>query len=80
MSLTIPDSVTNIFTEAFCFCIDLTSVTIPDSVTSIGGSAFLGCSKLTSVTITANDGNAENVKQMMINEGVSSGITWNMPS
>jgi hypothetical protein len=37
--------------EAFCDCINLTSVTIPDSVTSIGGSAFSWCSSLTSVTI-----------------------------
>ena len=49
--LTIPDSVTTIGTDAFCYCRSLTSVTIPDSVTTIGAGAFNGCSNLTSVTI-----------------------------
>ena len=48
---TIPDSVTSIGYEAFCYCGSLTSVTIPDSVTSIGERAFYNCSSLTSVTI-----------------------------
>lgn len=64
----------------FIGCSSLTSVKIPDSVTNIENSAFNFCTNLTSVTITANGGNAENVKQMMINAGVSSSITWNMPS
>ena len=74
----IPDSVTSIGWAAFDNCSGLTSVTIPDSVTSIGDGAF-NFTSLTSVTITANGGNAENVKQMMINTGVSESITWNMP-
>ena len=77
-SAMIPDSVTSIGWAAFSNCSGLTSVTIPDSVTSIGDGAF-NFTSLTSVTIMANGGNAENVKQMMINAGVSSGITWNMP-
>ena len=66
--------------SAFQWCDGLTSVTIPDSVTSIEGDSFEGCSGITSVTITANGGNANNVKQMMIDAGVSESITWNMPS
>ena len=49
--LNIPNSVTNIGTNAFYNCRGLTSVDIPDSVTSIGGYAFSGCTGLTSVTI-----------------------------
>ena len=79
-SMAIPDSVTSIGNGAFSGCSGLTSVIIPDSVTSIGNKAFLGCNRLTSVTITANGGNAENVKQMMISAGVSSDIAWNMPN
>ena len=79
-SVMIPASVTSIGTYAFYNCSGLTSVTIPDSVTSIRYRVFYGCSGLTSVTITANGGNAENVKQMMIDAGVSSSITWNMPN
>ena len=55
------------------------SVTIPDSVTSIGDHAF-AATNVTTVTITSNGGNAETVKQAMIDAGVDSDITWNMPS
>ena len=77
--VTIPDSVTSIDTYAFAGCNGLTSVTIPDSVTSIESDAFFECFDLTSVTITANGGDAANVKRMMIAAGVSEDITWNMP-
>ena len=78
-SVTIGNGVTSIGDWAFSSCFGLTSVTIPDSVTSIGNDAFEG-SGLASVTITANGGNAENVKQMMIDAGVDESITWNMPN
>ena len=39
-SVTIPDGVTSIPSDAFSYCSGLTSVTIPDSVTSIGYEAF----------------------------------------
>jgi hypothetical protein len=80
-SLTIPNSVTNIGHDAF-WGSGLTSVTIPDSVTIIGSDAFYGCSGLTSVTIVATGkpgANASSVKQAMIDAGVPSNITWNMP-
>ena len=51
LSVTMPNSVTNIGFSAFNGCEDLTSVTIPNSVTSIGDYAFADCSGLTSVTI-----------------------------
>lgn len=50
-SITIPDSVTSIESQAFESCSSLASVTIPNSVTSIGDEAFERCSSLTSVTI-----------------------------
>jgi hypothetical protein len=51
ISVTIPDSVTNIGNNTFNGCTSLTSVTIGNSVTSIGTYAFSGCTGLTSVTI-----------------------------
>ena len=50
-SVTIPDGVTSIPSDAFRYCTGFTSVTIPDSVTNIGNSAFYECNGLTSVTI-----------------------------
>ena len=49
--LVIPEGVSSIGYEAFCYCTSLTSVTIPDSVTSIDSSAFSNCTSLTSVII-----------------------------
>ena len=50
-SVSIPNSVTTIGTNAFNGCSGLTNVTIPNSVTTISSNAFIGCSGLTSVTI-----------------------------
>ena len=52
ISITIPNSVTNIGYYAFFNCSSLTSIIIPNSVTSIGNGAFFKCSSLTSVTIS----------------------------
>ena len=50
-SVTIPNSVVRIGSDAFSGCNGLTSVTIPNSVTIIGNYAFSYCDELTSVTI-----------------------------
>jgi hypothetical protein len=50
-SYTMPDSVTNIWHDAFDDCASLTSVMIGNNVTSIGYDAFYGCTGLTNVTI-----------------------------
>ena len=50
-SVTIPNSVTSIGEDAFCWCRNLTSVVIPNSVTNIEKSAFHSCINLTSITI-----------------------------
>ena len=52
-SVTIPNSVTNIESNAFNSCGSLTSAMIGNSVTSIGGSAFSNCSSLSSITCQA---------------------------
>ena len=49
--MTIPDSVTEIWTAAFRRCSSLTSVTLGNSITNIAYFAFQDCSALTSVTI-----------------------------
>lgn len=62
INVTIGSSVTSIGATAFSNCYVLENVIIPDSVIDIGNIAFSECNSLTSVTITANGGNANNVK------------------
>ena len=53
-SITIPNSVIRIGTNALNACFSLTSIDIPNSVTLIGGWAFSGCSSLSSIEIPNN--------------------------
>jgi len=46
-SVTLPDGLTVIGTDAFNRCYSLTSVNIPESVTTVGNNAFQNCSSLT---------------------------------
>ena len=50
-SVTIPNSVTSIASDAFCGCSGLTTLDIPSSITSIEVEVFAYCSGLKSVTI-----------------------------
>jgi hypothetical protein len=50
----IGNSVTNIGSEAFSACSNLTRVTIPASVINLGYAAFLGSSSLTNFTFLGN--------------------------
>lgn len=52
--ITIPNTITEIGSSAFCRCTGLKAVIIPDSVTYIGYYAFKDCSGLTSVTLSEN--------------------------
>lgn len=49
--ITIPSTVTNISTEAFAQCKELTKIIIPDSVDYIDYEAFWYCEKLNSITL-----------------------------
>ncbi|HXR05473.1 MAG TPA: leucine-rich repeat protein, partial [Verrucomicrobiae bacterium] len=51
---TVLDSVTNIESDAFSFCVRLTSITTGNGVASIGKLAFANCTSLTNVTIGTN--------------------------
>ncbi len=72
-------TVTNIGTEAFFSCYDLTNVTIPDTVTTIHSDAFRSCDNLENVVIgnrvtSVNESAFEdcyNLKQVTIPESLS---------
>ena len=52
--VTIPDSVTAIYSGAFANCSQLTNISIPNSVTYIGFSAFNSCTSLKSITLPSS--------------------------
>lgn len=51
LEIIMPNSITEIDSDAFCYYSGLTSITIPNGVTKIGAYAFSGCSGLTSIMI-----------------------------
>ena len=53
-SITIPDGVTSIGSDAFEDCTSLASITIPASVKSIGSDAFRDCTSLSDIKIPAS--------------------------
>ncbi len=59
-SLTLPETVTDIYYDAFRGCRKLTSVTLPNSVTYLGSSVFAECEALTEVTLPKGLASIEN--------------------
>lgn len=53
-SVSIPDSIVRIDSQAFDSCKQLTSIVIPDSVTQLSDNVFANCSALESVTLSNN--------------------------
>ncbi|MBO5135943.1 MAG: leucine-rich repeat protein [Clostridia bacterium] len=51
VSITLPETITEIKRLAFSDCTSLTTISIPNSVTRIGNSAFDGCSSLSNINI-----------------------------
>lgn len=47
----LPDGVKHIYTYAFAYCEQLTSINLPEGLEDIGTYAFFNCSSLTSITI-----------------------------
>lgn len=50
-SITLPNSITSIGTNAFVNCSSLTDISFPSSLITIGIKAFTGCSSLTHITL-----------------------------
>lgn len=83
-NVVIPDGVTQIRSNAFRLCDNLTTITIPDSVTEIGRNAFFQCDNLTTITIpdgvTSIGSSAfhgcSNLTSITIPDGVTSIGNW----
>ena len=67
--VTIPDSVTDIGTNAFDFCMSLTSVTIPSSVTNIGAAPFAYCWNLMAISVDPANPAYTSVGRVLFNKG-----------
>lgn len=75
-SITIPNSVIEISSNAFQNCTSLTSINIPNSVTRIGSDAFRNCTSLASATI----GNGVTEISMSIFQGCTSLASISIPN
>ena len=71
-SITIPDSITEIYEETFFRCDSLTSVTLPAGITSIGGYAFIACDSLKTVYFKGTDLQWNNIAVDWGNEVIDS--------
>ena len=54
IDVVIPNSVTNIYNNAFYGCESLREITIPNSITEVNSSVFGNCSSLVNVTIPSS--------------------------
>jgi hypothetical protein len=72
----VPDSVTNIETDAFFDCTNLTSVSLPASVVGIGDYAFYACSALTAITVNTNNPVYSSVAGVLFNENQTTLIQY----
>lgn len=59
VSVSLPNTITDIGHQAFQGCTSLTSIVIPDYVTNIGTNAFKGCTSIASVTLGNTASNIE---------------------
>lgn len=65
-SIQLPSSITSFSSEAFAYCIELTTITIPYNVQVIPSSAFLDCKKLQSVYYGREDSDEITTKNYAI--------------
>jgi hypothetical protein len=63
-TLSLPNSVKSIETDAFALCVSLKTITLPKEICEINARAFYGCSSLTSVEFP-NDSNIEAISEQV---------------
>ena len=77
-SITIPESVTVIGSDAFRDCIGLTSMIIPSSISEIKARAFMGCYRIRDLSVCVK--NPEDAEYLLRDCGLAfSTITLNVP-
>ncbi len=66
-SITIPNNITSILSEAFVGCRNLTSITIPSSITYIGEVAFAYCDSLNSINVASGNTHYSSIDGVLYN-------------
>ena len=86
-SFSIPTGVTEIATEAFSGCKNLSSVTVGANVNTIGEKAFFNCSSLTSITVSSSNANFSSKNGSLYNKNATlliayagSGSSFSVPA
>ncbi|MBR5288156.1 MAG: leucine-rich repeat domain-containing protein [Clostridia bacterium] len=80
VSITMPESITEIGSYAFKNCSSLSAITLSDNLKVLGGEAFYGCSSLTAITIPAGVTeirgntfqNCSKLKTVTLHDGITS--------
>ena len=75
-SFSIPTGVTEIATEAFSGCKNLSSVTVGANVNTIGEKAFFNCFSLTSITVSSSNANFSSKNGILYNKNATLLITY----
>lgn len=67
-NVTLPDTLTNIGSDAFAYCGTLKSIAIPDTVSVIGLAAFESCQELTSISVGTGNPSFSSVGGVLLNK------------
>lgn len=74
----VPEEITNIETQAFAYCGELTSVVLPENLKSVGPGIFIGCKNLKEIEISDENLDFCTIDGILFNK--SKKRIWNYPA
>jgi hypothetical protein len=76
ISVTFPESVTEIGTDSFFSCTDLQTITIPMNVNTIGPGAFGGCAAMTGISVAPGNSYFSAVDGVLYNKNMTAIVQY----